>query len=497
MENNAHGSMDAERLAADRAGDAALVARVRDGDESAFGELYDRWIDRVHDLAFRIVGDAAADVAHDAFLSSWHNLDSLRDPASFGGWLLRSARNAALNRLERDRRAQAVDAEGLEMIEARAASGAGAGLATGLRAEDRLGAADDPARAVEDAEAVALVWESAEALGERDATVLDLTLRHGMTPMEVGEVVGVNRNAANQLVHRVRNRLGDAVRARVLWHGGSPRCADLAALLADAGIERFDADAVRVTTAHVDTCEACEERRRLRLAPAALFGAIPILGVPAVLNQRVAAALVDDGVPMEGSEALGAHGPTGVVSRILSRRPAAVVAGIGTLVVLALLAAWTIAAGDDDGETTVQAPATSTSTTTTTVTTSTTTVPDVAPTTPADTPPATDAPVMLPLPDAPPPEVTLRITEVQSQSVYTESNAPRLVWSVVGGAVVEVTGPNFPTSYEASGDEALCPTAGEGWTSCPAESGSWDYTVRVFDASGTVVAQESVTLTHP
>ena len=34
--------------------DAALVERVRGGDPDAFGELYDQWFDRVHDLAFRV-----------------------------------------------------------------------------------------------------------------------------------------------------------------------------------------------------------------------------------------------------------------------------------------------------------------------------------------------------------------------------------------------------------------------------------------------------------
>src|SRR5712691_4910175 len=78
--------------------DAPLVERVRAGDQNAFGELYDRWFDRVLDLAYRILWDehAAADVAQDAFLSAWRNLSSLEDAGAFGGWLLRIARNGAL-----------------------------------------------------------------------------------------------------------------------------------------------------------------------------------------------------------------------------------------------------------------------------------------------------------------------------------------------------------------------------------------------------------------
>ena len=88
------------------------------------------------------------------------------------------------------------------------------------------------------------MWGAAEALGERDSEVLDLTLRQGMTPAEIADVIGTNRNAANQMVHRARTRLKDAVCARVLWRRGRPECGDLADALAAAGVDGFGADAV-------------------------------------------------------------------------------------------------------------------------------------------------------------------------------------------------------------------------------------------------------------
>ena len=208
-----------------RARDAALVARVKSGDSAAFGTLYDAWFDRVFDLAFRILHDRelAADVAQETFLSAWKNVERLRDDNAFGGWLLRIARNASFSRAEREQRARAVDDQEMAVMEA---VGAGASNAPdGFRLEDSLGAGADPVRSMEDAELQDLVWESARALGPRDAEVLDLQLRHGLSPAEVGEVMGMNRNAANQLVHRVRGRLDGAVRARVLWRGGRPKCA--------------------------------------------------------------------------------------------------------------------------------------------------------------------------------------------------------------------------------------------------------------------------------
>ena len=64
--------------------------------------------------------------------------------------------------------------------------------------------------------------------------------------------------------------------ARVLWRRGRPECGDLADALADAGVEGFGADAVRITTAHAETCELCaRERRALRLDPTRIFAPSP------------------------------------------------------------------------------------------------------------------------------------------------------------------------------------------------------------------------------
>lgn len=324
--------LDAEQAALRRR-DADWVRQCVAGDQQAFGQLYDAWFDRVFDLVNRVVRDrdVAAEVAQEAFFSAWRNLATLEKPDAFGGWLLRIARNGAYNRNQKEQRSYAVDDQGLTVIESVGASPAGA--PSGFGVEDRLGRAVTPGAAVEDAEIVSLVWEAAEALPERDVEVLDLQLRHGLTPAEIGEVMGMNRNAANQLVHRLKNRLETAIRARVLWRGGSPSCAVLAQRLSDLGIDRFSADAVRVTERHVPGCVECDERQRLGVQPAALFAAVPLVAVPLVLKQTAAAALAASGVPMGGSAFLTAAGLAGQAaagSSIGSATGGAVDPGLGS-----------------------------------------------------------------------------------------------------------------------------------------------------------------------
>jgi RNA polymerase sigma factor (sigma-70 family) len=488
VDDNEHGMDGTAALDPARADDAALVEAARGGDPDAFGTLYERWFARVHDLAFRLTRDeqATGDVVQDAFLAAWRALGDLEDPAAFGGWLLRITRNRAFNQGRATSRATPVDTETMAMIER-------------TQAEDRVDELDEPARLAGDAELVTLVWESVDALGPRDAEVLDLSLRHGLTPAEVAEVVGTNRNAANQMVHRARVRLGDAIRARVLWRGGEPQCGDLADALRDADITRFDGDAVRVTTAHAEACERCQERRRLRLDPAALFAAVPMIAAPTLLETKVAHALAAEGVPMGRAAEPG--GRTRRPHRV--RRVLGLVAAAVTIVVVGLVVAAESIDHDPAPRARLEDVEVSTTVTTAPPSTSTTapvpTSPAVAPTTvaPADAPATTVAPPLVtPTTAAPTVRVSIAVSPATAPMTYLRPNAPVLTWSSDGPAAsVEVSGPNF-ASTSATGSSPVCPTSSAAtWSFCVASPGPVTYTVTARAADGSVVATQTATLT--
>jgi RNA polymerase sigma-70 factor (ECF subfamily) len=76
--------------------DGRLVREARQGDRSAFAQLYERYARVVHGLLLaRVSRDDVEDLVQDVFLSAWRRLDDLRDPAAFGGWLAMIARNRA------------------------------------------------------------------------------------------------------------------------------------------------------------------------------------------------------------------------------------------------------------------------------------------------------------------------------------------------------------------------------------------------------------------
>jgi RNA polymerase sigma-70 factor (ECF subfamily) len=80
--------------------DADLVARARQGDTAAFGELIDRHRPAVYRAALAALGSHAdaEDAAQDAFLAAYRRLDSFRGEASFKTWLLTITWHSAINR---------------------------------------------------------------------------------------------------------------------------------------------------------------------------------------------------------------------------------------------------------------------------------------------------------------------------------------------------------------------------------------------------------------
>src|SRR5687767_8359463 len=81
------------RRGAPRAPDAddALVLRARGGDADAFAALVRRWQGAAYAVALSLLEDRAEaeDMAQEAFVRAWRNLDLLADPARFGPWLRR------------------------------------------------------------------------------------------------------------------------------------------------------------------------------------------------------------------------------------------------------------------------------------------------------------------------------------------------------------------------------------------------------------------------
>ncbi|WP_096202068.1 RNA polymerase sigma factor SigW [Bacillus sp. FJAT-45350] len=80
-----------------------LIKEVKSGDTEAFGELVEMYKDKVYQLSYRMLGNMheAQDVAQEAFLRAYTNIDRYDTNRKFSTWLFRIATNLAIDRLRK------------------------------------------------------------------------------------------------------------------------------------------------------------------------------------------------------------------------------------------------------------------------------------------------------------------------------------------------------------------------------------------------------------
>ncbi|HEU5472341.1 MAG TPA: sigma-70 family RNA polymerase sigma factor [Actinophytocola sp.] len=395
--------------------DAELVAGVLAGDREAFAALYDRYADRLYDFCVSVLRDRheAEDAVQDTFVLVAQRLGQLNDPERLRPWLYAVARSVALRRVKARGRV-VLDTEVSDMVDPDAG----------------------PQRAAELAALRELVWGAAAGLSERDRSLLDLHLRHGLDGAELGEAMGVSANHAYVLLTRLRDQVERSLGALLIARLGREDCAELNDLL--SGWDGKFSPLMRKRVArHVDKCAVCEDRRRAMVSPFALLAAIPMLTAPLYLRDRV----VDEVELVAHQTSATSPGVTPVPPPADPRRPSRIpmaAAGVALLLVLGLALVWnnfsnepgiplaqdlapTTTSPTGTGQTsTSPPPATSTTTTTAPPTTTTTTTRRVAP--PVVTTTTTTNP---PQPPPPPPEEPPRDT-APPQVVGQSATPPRI-----------------------------------------------------------------------
>jgi RNA polymerase sigma-70 factor, ECF subfamily len=187
--------------------EAALVDRLRSGDESAFVELVGRYQPRLLRVAEATVGSRvlAQEITQDTWLAVVRGVDRFEGRSSFTTWLFHILLNRARSAVRREERAGRPAEMEAERFDAN-----GAWLDPpqpwAERVEDRL-LAEQLAGRVQ-----ALLGE----LPETQRQVVVLRDIDGLTPSEVAELLGVTDGNQRVLLHRGRARLRELLAQEVL-----------------------------------------------------------------------------------------------------------------------------------------------------------------------------------------------------------------------------------------------------------------------------------------
>lgn len=87
-----------------------LITRAKKGNQEAFGQLVLAHQNKVYTLCVHLLGsrEEAEDLAQEAFLKAWRNLDSFLGESSFATWMHRLTTNLCLDHLRKQTRRQNV-----------------------------------------------------------------------------------------------------------------------------------------------------------------------------------------------------------------------------------------------------------------------------------------------------------------------------------------------------------------------------------------------------
>lgn len=169
--------------------DAELIAQALTGDSRAERVLYDRHVDRVYRLAYRMAGDdtLAMDITQDAFVRAFNALPDFRGESSLSTWLCTIASSVALNVLRSRKRRDRWEAP------------AEAGLTVGAYSRDA------------EPDLKTRMRSAIEALPDIYRSVFVMHDVEGFTHEEIGEGLGVPTGTSKARLSRARALLRDAL----------------------------------------------------------------------------------------------------------------------------------------------------------------------------------------------------------------------------------------------------------------------------------------------
>ncbi|QDU95508.1 RNA polymerase sigma factor [Lignipirellula cremea] len=181
------------------ADDAALVARMREGDESAYEEAVRLYGSQLLAVAKRFLGQEqdAQDAVQEGFVRAFENLDSFAGQARFSTWLYKIVVNNALMKLRSRRRKpeQSID----DLLPRFSTDG--------RMADSFQEWAVTHDSAVADREMREAVQASIARLPDSYRSVLLLRDIEGQSTEETAELLGVTPGAVKTRLHRARQAL--------------------------------------------------------------------------------------------------------------------------------------------------------------------------------------------------------------------------------------------------------------------------------------------------
>lgn len=173
--------------------DGQLIDQALAGDSAAFGQLVQKYQDRLYNTMIHVAGsrEEAEDVVQDAFVQAFVKLDTFQRASGFYTWLYRIAFNFSISRKRRRRPELSVDAS-------REKAG-----------NEPADLGELPDERIVRAESVQQVRQALAGLNEQHRAILVLREIEGQCYESISEILDLPIGTVRSRLHRARLQLRD------------------------------------------------------------------------------------------------------------------------------------------------------------------------------------------------------------------------------------------------------------------------------------------------
>ena len=179
-----------------------LMARIAEGDDSAFEILVHRHQTSILNLIYRFIGDRtqAKDLAQEVFIRVWQAAKTYKPEAKFTTWLYRITANLCLNELKSSRRRKLF--QFLRFGEDQENTIEGALVDASPSPEDLLLSREQSRR----------ISDALQGLPENQRMALILKRYDGLSYQEIAKVIGCSVSAIESLLVRAKRSLQEKLK---------------------------------------------------------------------------------------------------------------------------------------------------------------------------------------------------------------------------------------------------------------------------------------------
>jgi RNA polymerase sigma-70 factor, ECF subfamily len=177
------------------------IKQVLKGDRNAFGEIVELYKDKVFQLSFRMLGNRheAEDIAQEAFIRAYVNIQSFNMNLKFSTWLYRIATNLCIDRLRKKKPDYYLDAE--------VAGTEGFTMYSHIPSDASL-----PEEDVESLELQESIQKEISKLPDKYRSVIVLKYIEEMSLNEISEILDIPLGTVKTRIHRGREALRKQLR---------------------------------------------------------------------------------------------------------------------------------------------------------------------------------------------------------------------------------------------------------------------------------------------